>query len=103
MCWRNMSRTGKEACPIPVVHRIKDEGCHSEYPRALGALIEPRKNNEVAVARMQSGIPHSPFPDSAEPVLSAVEGLHPGYTPHDRFVHEQPERSEGEESRPTSD
>jgi len=55
--------------------------------------------SSAAVAWTKSGIPRSHLPDSAEPVLSAVEGLHPGYTQHDRFVHEQPERSEGEESR----
>ena len=58
-----------------------------EYPIARDARIEPHKNG--AVARMQSGILRSPLPDSAEPVLSEVEGLHPGYASHDRFVHEQ--------------
>ena len=30
---------------------------------------------------MKSGIPGSRILDSAEPVLSEVAGLHPGYTP----------------------
>jgi hypothetical protein len=34
----------------------------------------------VVVARMKLGIPCSRFLDSATPVLSEVEGLHPGYT-----------------------
>jgi hypothetical protein len=34
----------------------------------------------VVVARMKSGIPCLRFLDSATPILSEVEGLHPGYT-----------------------
>jgi hypothetical protein len=45
----------------------------------LGSLPIRMLQEKRAVAWMQSGILRSPLPDSAEPVLSAVEGLHPGY------------------------
>ncbi|MBI3800220.1 MAG: hypothetical protein HY268_25005 [Deltaproteobacteria bacterium] len=88
---RNLERAGVPRSVAMKLVGHKTESVHrwhaivSEHPIAPGALIEPRTNG--AVARMQSGIPRSHLPDSAP--------LHPGYPPHDRFVHEQSELSEG--------